>query len=425
MSFPDDTVALAKEHIGEEYVYGAKANYLDPNFKGPWDCAEFVSWVIFQASGEKMLLGVSPRDPVRADAYTGYWVDDAKKYGLIIAIAQAIKTPGAVVLRSPTPSRDGHIAICVGDSKKTVEAYDTKRGVISGSVDPATRGWDFGVRIPTPDEWAAMNKVASKPANWFFRPTSSRVPDPRVPAIETALEASGMNLSRKTSRYSTALANTVAAFQRLEGLVVDGMIGKQTSKALGLDWKAASTPSGVYNSKYNVYFDALVSGGFFSHDPDDLKVKRSIRTNNPGALNFRPWQKSMRGYVGITPPDNSPNRNRTTIYRTPEHGIGAWYELLANRYGFAARPSFTLQELARKYAGGNASPAEVRAYTRGWSKASGGALNEASVFHMRDTDELLTLGKAMFEHEIGRASPVADAQIRFGIENQRSGTMPA
>ncbi len=423
MSFPDDTVALAKEHIGEEYVYGAKANYLDPNFKGPWDCAEFVSWVIFQASGETILLGVSPRDPVRADAYTGYWVDDAKKFGLVIAIAEASTTPGAVLLRSPTPSRDGHIAICVGDGKKTVEAYDTKHGVIIGAVDPATRGWDFGVRIPTPKEWASMTKMASKPANWFFRPTSSRVPDPRVPAIETALEASGMKLSRKTSRYSTALANTVAAFQRLEGLVVDGMVGKQTSKALGLDWKAAPTPSGVYNSKYNVYFDALVPGGFFSHDPDDLKVRRSIRTNNPGALNFSNWQKSMRGYVGITPPDS--RGNRTTIYRTPEHGVGAWYELLANRYGFAARPSFSLEELARKYAGGNASPADVRAYINGWSKASGGKLTGSSTFHIPSTNELLTLGKAMFHHEVGRPSPVSDAQIRFGIDNQRNGTMPA
>src|SRR5437879_5096377 len=110
MSFGGDLIASAKTHVGEKYVLGARAKFLEPNFKGPWDCAEFVSWVIFQVSNEKLLLGCVPRDPARADAYTGYWVDDAKKYGLIISVNDALKTVGAVLLRNPVGKPHGHIA---------------------------------------------------------------------------------------------------------------------------------------------------------------------------------------------------------------------------------------------------------------------------------------------------------------------------
>jgi N-acetylmuramoyl-L-alanine amidase len=425
MAFGDEIVKMADTHIKENYVLGARAKFLDPNFRGPWDCAEFVSWVIFQASGEKELLGCVPRDPARADAYTGYWVDDAKKYGLIVSISEALRTPGFALLRSPVGHPHGHIAISVGDGKTTVEAYDTAHGVINGPADPSTRGWEYGVRIPTPDEWTQLTSNASKPQNWFFRPTSSPRTDPRVGVIEASLKTNGVRLGESTGRFTSALGKKVAKFQHENDLVVDGMVGPQTSQALGLDWKAKETPPGIYNDKYGVYFDALVAGGFFSHDPDDLHVRRSIRTNNPGALNFSNWQKTMKGYVGITPPDNSPNQNRTTIYRTPEHGVAAWFSLLADRYGYADTGPFSLLTLASKYAGAKASDADIRAYTDGWAKASGNKLTPASTFDIRDTDTLFVLGRAMFTHEIGGKCPLGDDQIRYGIDHQRNGSMPA
>ena len=36
-------------------------------------------------------------------------------------------------------------------------------------------------------------------------------------------------------------------------------------------------------------FHSLVPGGYFSSTPFDTKLKTSIRTNNPGALNVAPW----------------------------------------------------------------------------------------------------------------------------------------
>ena len=425
MAYGDDLVALARKHIGEEYFFGARARFLDPDFKGPWDCAEFISWVVFRVSGEQVLLGCMPRDPSRGDAYTGFWVDDARKYGLIISLGTALKTAGALLLRGPTKKRIGHIAFSLGNGRNTVEAYDRKHGVIRGQANPQGRGWDYGVRVPDAKEWAALTGRASKPANWFFRATESAKPDPRVEVIQQALKKQGASVPRIDGRFTPALATTVANFQNGEDLVVDGMVGKQTLDALAIDWSARSAPSGIYNDKYGVYFDSLVPGGFFSHDPDDLKVKRSIRTNNPGALNFSTWQRSLPGYVGLTPPDNSPDKNRTTIYRTPEHGVAAWFVLLSEKYGFAASGRFSLEQLARKYAGRDAKPSAVNAYIKGWSEASGGRLNASSTFRVNNAGEMLDLGKAMFEHEIGKPSPLSDAQIIYGIEHQRNNSMPA
>jgi len=425
MAFGDEIVALAKKHIGEEYRLGARARFLDPQFRGPWDCAEFVSWVVFQASGERILLGCVPRDPSRGNSYTGWWVDDAKKYGLIISIAAALKTAGAALLRGPTKKRVGHIAFSVGNGRNTVEAHSRKRGVIQGRTDPQNRGWEYGVRIPTHNEWAALTRRASDPRFWFFRPTSLPTNDPRVAVIQQALQKKGFGELSINGRFTASLATTVAKFQEDNELVVDGMVGKQTLAALGVDWSARAAPSGIYNDKYGVYFDSLTPGGFFSHDPDDLRVKRSIRANNPGALNYSKWQTKQPGYVAVTPPDNSPNRNRTTIYRTPEHGVAAWFVLLSEKYGFKNPGSFTLEQLAKKYAGRDAGQAAVRAYVNGWSKASGGKFNATTVFHLSKTDEMLPLGKAMFAHEIGAPSPLEDAQIRFGIDEQRSNTMPS
>lgn len=422
MAFGDDLVALAKAHIGERYRLGARARFLDPDFKGPWDCAEFISWVIYQASGGRTLLGCKPRDAARAEAYTGFWVDDAKKYGLIVSIDNALRTVGAALLRAPAKKRIGHIAFSLGDGRGTVEAHSAKYGVIRGNADPKKRGWEYGVRIPAPAQWKTLTAEASDPDAWFFRPTFAPTVDPRVEAIQTALDKKGFD-TPVSGHYTEALASTVADFQEAKKLVVDGMVGKQTLKALRLDWSSNKAPSGVYNDRYGVFFDTLTSGGFFSHDPDDLGVKRSIRTNNPGALNFSAWQKSLPGYVAVTPPDNSPDRNRTTIYRTPEHGVAAWFILLSDRYGFGKRGQFTLAQLARKYAGSNAPQKAVDTYVRGWSKASGGKFDAATTFRPSSVADMLALGRAMFLHEIGKPSPLQDAQIRYGIQN--SDNMPA
>jgi hypothetical protein len=65
----------AREHIGEKYV-----NVLvpkdDPDWHGPWDCAEFMSWLVYQETGRLYGCLDDNAPPGRADAYTGAWKTD-------------------------------------------------------------------------------------------------------------------------------------------------------------------------------------------------------------------------------------------------------------------------------------------------------------------------------------------------------------
>lgn len=165
----------------------------------------------------------------------------------------------------------------------------------------------------------------------------------------------------------------------------------------------------AYNKKRKVFFGTLADSGWFSAAPDDLAVNRAIRTNNPGALNISSWQRARAGYVGQTQADGA--GNVTTIYQTPEHGITAWYHLLSGVYGFGGAGKFDLTSLGRKYAGANATLEQVKAYTDGWKRWSGGALKPASVIRFASDEEMLAFGRAEFAHEADEVSPLTDAQI--------------
>jgi len=188
------------------------------------------------------------------------------------------------------------------------------------------------------------------------------------------------------------------------------------------DQPGAGSGSGKFNSKFNVVFTSFVTGGFFSSNPDDLSVRRSIRTNNPGALNISAWQKKRLGFAGITGDDGK--GNRTTVYSAPEYGIAAWYHLLAGVYGFAKTGAFTIADLARKYAGAGAAQSTIDNYVATWCKFSDLPLNRNSVVQLNDDNQLLNLGCAMYRNESGVKIPWSNAQILFGIQHERNATLP-
>ena len=185
----------------------------------------------------------------------------------------------------------------------------------------------------------------------------------------------------------------------------------------------SATSTNAADTKYGASFGSLVPNGFFSSDPDDLKVPRAVRTNNPGALNFTSWQKTRPGYVGVSQPDDSPNHNITTIYRTPEHGVAAWYHLVAGVYNFPGG-AFTLNDLATRYAGSN-DPGPVGAYLAGWNKWLMPPVTPTTRISVDDGLMMTILAKAMFSHEAGIATPLHDDQVSFAIQRERSGTLPA
>ena len=272
---------------------------------------------------------------------------------------------------------------------------------------------------------------------------------PLVKSVQEALIAQGYDVGAGGADGDCGFGtiNAVKRFQlaKLGAQNADLIVGPATAEALGLDWSgvrggapvvslAASASAGeaapavvatdgTYNAKYKVTFRSLVSGGFYSHDPDDMSVKRAVRTNNPGALNITGWQKMFPGYVGITPADSA--GNKTTIYLSPEHGVGAWFHLLATRYGYGAAGSVRIGELAKRYSGTTSeSSAASKAYVAGWKRGSGNALDAGTVIDLGNDADVLKLAKAMFFHEIGSASPLKDEQIASGVKHEREKTLP-
>ena len=112
----------------------------DPDWHGPWDCAEFVSWLIYQVA--QILYGCNSDTgkPARADAGTVYWGQDARAKGRIISLDQAAAIPGAAVLRLAADGQCGHIVLSDGRGG-TLEAHSTASGVITSRL--ADRRWSL------------------------------------------------------------------------------------------------------------------------------------------------------------------------------------------------------------------------------------------------------------------------------------------
>ena len=226
----DEVVAIAMAHVGEPYVLGARAPMANSGWKGPWDCAEFASWCVYQASG--ILYGVRPADdPVLADAYTGFWGEQAERDVATVPIEDAVRIVGACLLRKPGGGPIGHIAISTGEGK-TVEAHSSKHGV---STHAATgRRWDYGVLVPGITYFLGERAVAFKPPARVLRLTTQLTRGTKVEQVQKKLAALGYATGKIDGIYGPQTAAAVMEFQADRGLVADGEVGTTTLKALGL-----------------------------------------------------------------------------------------------------------------------------------------------------------------------------------------------
>ena len=219
---------LAREHIGEVYE-----NVLVPKnnakWHGPWDCAEFMSWLVYQDGG--FLYGCldDAANPAVADAYTGAWKRDVAGRGTAVSVSQAAATVGAMVLRyPPTAGQMGHIAICDGNGG-TVEAKGHAFGVVADTVHG--RRWDTGVLIPGIYYEGATNLKLKQPPK-IYHQGAADLDRKIVRDIQQALMAKGIDAGPLDGIYGAKTAAAVAAFQRMNGLVTDGEVGPQTAAAL-------------------------------------------------------------------------------------------------------------------------------------------------------------------------------------------------
>lgn len=157
------------------------------------------------------------------------------------------------------------------------------------------------------------------------------------------------------------------------------------------------------------HYRSLV-GGYFSAEPYNLDIPRSIRTNNPLALNISDWQRNFPGFAGVTQPDASANANKTTIYETPEHGFAAWYELMVK---YNAAGADTVGEIINRYGGGQ----DYSGYLAFVLKHEP-SLQNGTRIDLKNIDQCIKLARVMARHEAGNkmAFPWTDAQIRYGIQ---------
>ncbi|MGH9579668.1 MAG: peptidoglycan-binding domain-containing protein [Terriglobales bacterium] len=228
---------LARPHIGEKYVLGALAPKNNPNWSGPWDCAEFVSWLVFQAADTLYGCDNNSGDPAKADAWTGYWNRDAKKRGSVISLDEAARTPGAAVLRVPAAQAVGHIVISDG-AGGTIEAHSSKRGVITSTL--ANRRWDMGILVPGIEYRENPTPVTvAPPTVLVYRLKQPRMKGAGIRELQRALKAASFNPGPIDGEFGPMTQAAVVAFQLSHGMVADGEVGPRTAKALGIELEPA------------------------------------------------------------------------------------------------------------------------------------------------------------------------------------------
>lgn len=225
-----DLVAFARKFVGRQYA-NVQVPKNDANYQGAFDCAELISYVVYQITGR--LVGVTNKSasPADADAYTGAFENDAKA-GVcrMISVDDAARTPGAVVLRYPPTAGMGHIAFSTGTGG-TIEAHSTNRGVIEGVL--SGRRWDTGLLIPGVNYEGGAAVHVSGPALIYAVGQPNMDPE-KVRSIQRALVDSNYAPGAVDGEYGPNTAAAVGMFQDDHGLVRDGEVGPETAKALGI-----------------------------------------------------------------------------------------------------------------------------------------------------------------------------------------------
>ncbi|AUX78338.1 peptidoglycan-binding domain-containing protein [Sinorhizobium fredii] len=234
-----DIIDIGSTKVGQKYVFGAVVPLDNPAWQGPWDCAEFASWCSYRAYG--LIFGAGgAKKPASAEPYSGHWYADSKKFGHVISWQDALKIPGAALIRAPTPGKIGHVAFAIGDDERTLEARGAAFGVnIFGGAK--SRSWTIGCLLPgveygshLPTETAPTAEPDSNPPKgllWLRRPNFK---GPHVLALQKALLGKAIDPGPIDGEFGPMTAAAVLSFQVSHGLEVDGVVGPATAAALGL-----------------------------------------------------------------------------------------------------------------------------------------------------------------------------------------------
>jgi len=230
MNHGEKMLRLAESRIGERYVNVCVPKN-NPDWHGPWDCAEFMSWLVYQAGG--FLYGCIDNNgnPATVEAYTGAWQADSKRLGDRVSVAQAAATFGAILLRyPPAPGKMGHIAVSDGKGG-TVEAMGRAFGVRRGKV--TGRVWDTGVLVPGLNYGAASTAtIKTEPPTLIYAMGRPHLKKEVVKDIQRSLKSVGVDPGPIDGIFGHKTTAAVAAYQALKGIIADGHVGPQTARRL-------------------------------------------------------------------------------------------------------------------------------------------------------------------------------------------------
>ncbi|GAA1042188.1 hypothetical protein GCM10009557_67600 [Virgisporangium ochraceum] len=119
---------VAQAQVGDRYVFGAEVKNLDDADPEAFDCSELTQWAAHQA-------GVTIPDGA-AGQYRYF-----QKMGLLIPVEEAARTPGALLFHFASDPVGGrgeppvaHVAISTGDGTTTIEAKNSRAGVVNGEI---------------------------------------------------------------------------------------------------------------------------------------------------------------------------------------------------------------------------------------------------------------------------------------------------
>ncbi|MBV8390539.1 MAG: peptidoglycan-binding protein [Mucilaginibacter sp.] len=218
----DDIVSLGDKHVGEPYALGALVPKNNADYKGPWDSADFVSWVYYQATG--ILYGCDS-----VDEHCDFWDRDANKKGQIVTIEEAKSTPGAVILRLAGNGTVGHIVISDGNGG-TIEAHGREDGIINSVVDG--RRWDMGILVPGVTYNPNPISPFRPPTVTIYRLTSPNMVSTEIGKIQAELMRRGFDTGGVDNIFGEMTYNAVRLFQNSVGLNPDGEVSAFTAAVL-------------------------------------------------------------------------------------------------------------------------------------------------------------------------------------------------
>lgn len=220
-------IELAGQHVGEKYVLGATVPFENTGYKGPWGYAEFISWIVYQASGIR--IGIKGNE-----FSINNWTNDASKLCKKISISEAAQTYGAILLRSPGYKGIGVGHIVFSDGKGgTIEAKSSQDNVCRSIIKG--RPWEYGLLVDGIDyelNTAFEFDYTNPPFNFYVTSPVMRHSIVR----DTKKKLAKLNIYHGTDDdiYDTEAAIAVSNYQKMKGLVADGVLGKDTLTSLNV-----------------------------------------------------------------------------------------------------------------------------------------------------------------------------------------------